>query len=392
MSTLDPTALARHYTAFLHPGRILLTGHSHQAWPDVARAACLQAFDDAANWVDDKWGRVMAKADRVRRAVSHRMGGDPADVALAPNTHELVTRFLSALPLLERPHLVTTDGEFHTIDRQLRRLAEVGIEVTRVPVEPVASLSERLAAALRPDTAAVLASTVLFRTSAIVTGLPEVVAKAQALGVEVLLDAYHAFNAIPFTIKDFASPGSSPSVFVVGGGYKYAQWGEGCCFMTVPAGCTLRPVDTGWFADWGGLTGDRAAAEVAYGASGAERFAGSTFEPTSFYRAAAVADFFDAHDLTVERLRALSLEQTGRLLDRAEGRFPILTPRENRGGFVALHVPGAAEVVKALRPRGVFADSRGDILRLGPAPYVPLEDLDAAVDQVLALAPRAGRA
>lgn len=387
MPNLDPAALARHYTAFLHPGRILLTGHSHQAWPDVARAACLQAFDDAANWVDDKWGRVMAKADRVRRAVTDRIGGDPADVALAANTHDLVTRFLSALPLLERPHLVTTDGEFHTIDRQLRRLAEVGIEVTRVPVEPVASLAERLAEALRPDTAALLASTVLFRTSAVVTGLLEVVAKAGRLGVEVLLDAYHAFNVIPFGIADFGAP-----VFVVGGGYKYAQWGEGCCFMKVPAGCELRPVDTGWFADWGGLTADRSTERVAYGTHGGDRFAGSTFEPTSFYRAAAVADFFDAQGLTVERLQALSREQTGRLLDRAEGRFPILTPRENRGGFVALHVPGAASVVKSLRPRGVFADSRGDILRLGPAPYVPLEDLDAAFDQVLALAPHTPRA
>jgi len=387
MPNLDPAALARHYTAFLHPGRILLTGHSHQAWPDVARAACLQAFDDAANWVDDKWGRVMAKADRVRRAVTDRIGGDPADVALAANTHDLVTRFLSALPLLERPHLVTTDGEFHTIDRQLRRLAEVGIEVTRVPVEPVTSLAERLAEALRPDTAALLASTVLFRTSAVVTGLPEVVAKAGRLGVEVLLDAYHAFNVIPFGIADFGAP-----VFVVGGGYKYAQWGEGCCFMKVPAGCELRPVDTGWFADWGGLTADRSHERVAYGTHGGERFAGSTFEPTSFYRAAAVADFFDTQGWTVERLQALSREQTARLLDRAEGRFPILTPRENRGGFVALHVPGAASVVKSLRPRGVFADSRGDILRLGPAPYVPLEDLDAAFDQVLALAPHGPRA
>ena len=123
-----------------------------------------------------------------------------------------------------------------------------------------------------------------------------------------------------------------------------------------------------------------------YGSGGAARFAGSTFEPTSFYRAAAVADFFDAQHLSVERLRALSLAQTGRLLDRATGRFPVLTPRENRGGFVALRVPEAALVVKGLRSRGVFVDSRGDILRLGPAPYVPLDDLDAAFDQVVALA------
>ena len=47
------------------------------------------------------------------------------------NTHELVMRFLSALDLRARPRLVTTDGEFHTLRRQLARLAEEGLEVVR---------------------------------------------------------------------------------------------------------------------------------------------------------------------------------------------------------------------------------------------------------------------
>ena len=34
---------------------VLLTGHSHQAWPDVAFDAQKQAWLDAAEQVDDKW-------------------------------------------------------------------------------------------------------------------------------------------------------------------------------------------------------------------------------------------------------------------------------------------------------------------------------------------------
>ena len=50
---LDPRALRAHYSQFLSvpagaPRRILLTGHSHQAWPDVARAGQDLAFVDAA--------------------------------------------------------------------------------------------------------------------------------------------------------------------------------------------------------------------------------------------------------------------------------------------------------------------------------------------------------
>ena len=34
-----------------------------------------------------------------------------------------------ATPILERPRLVTTHGEFHSIRRQLDRLEETGVEI-----------------------------------------------------------------------------------------------------------------------------------------------------------------------------------------------------------------------------------------------------------------------
>ncbi|MEZ4465996.1 MAG: hypothetical protein R3F43_16435 [bacterium] len=270
------------------------------------------------------------------------------------------------------------------MDRQLRRLAEAGIEVTRVPAAPVATLAARLAAAVRPDTAALMASTVLYRTAAIVPGLAEAVAAAQRVGAEVLLDAYHGFNIVPTRLEDF---GAEP-LFLVAGGYKYAQWGEGACFMRVPAGSSLRPVYTGWFADFAHLGDERTDGRVGYGADGAERFAGSTFEPTSLYRAAAVAAFFHREHLTVERLRALSMTQTARIVERLAPRLEILSPLrpDERGGFVAIRVAHAPLVVGTLRQRGIYVDSRGDVLRLGPAPYVAADDLEQALDHVLALA------
>ena len=58
----------------------------------------------------------------------------------------------------------------------------------------------------------------------------------------------------------------------------------------------------------------------------------------------------------------------------------LCTPREEtrRGGFVALRVKGAAHIVATLRKRGVYVDSRGDILRLGPAPYTTDDEIDRA--------------
>jgi kynureninase len=51
----SPNALAPHYARFGVAERLLLTGHSHQAWPDVAFEAQSAAWLDAARYVDDKW-------------------------------------------------------------------------------------------------------------------------------------------------------------------------------------------------------------------------------------------------------------------------------------------------------------------------------------------------
>ncbi|HLL24545.1 MAG TPA: aminotransferase class V-fold PLP-dependent enzyme [Kofleriaceae bacterium] len=381
---LDPRALRAHYSQFLTvppaaPRRILLTGHSHQAWPDVARAAQDQAFVDAATHVDDKWSRVFALQDELRAYIATRIGAAPDEIAFAASTHELVTRCLSSLDLRARPHLVTTTGEFHSLDRQLRRLAEDGVAITWVDAAPVGTLAERLAAAIRPTTAAVMVSSVLFETSTIVPHLPGLADRARSVGAHVLVDAYHAWHAVPFTIDDVGG-----DVFVVAGGYKYAQWGEGACFLRVPPSAPRRPLYTGWFAGFAELDAPRDGARpVTYPADGAGAFAGSTFDPVSFYRAAAVSGFAATHGLDVPALRALSLQQTARLIAGARdiAGLTLVTPAEGprRGGFVSLEHADATGLVTALRREGVYADARGRRLRLGPAPYVTNDELDTAL-------------
>src|SRR5262245_58969853 len=106
------TTLASHYSHFHVSSRLLLTGHSHQAWPDVGLAAQQQAWLDAAALVDGKWAVAEERAADVRARFGGLLGDDAANVALGQNTHELVARLISALPLGRRRRLITTDGEF----------------------------------------------------------------------------------------------------------------------------------------------------------------------------------------------------------------------------------------------------------------------------------------
>src|SRR5262249_10454098 len=67
--------------------------------------------------------------------------------------------------------LIKTDGEFHSIRRQLDRLGEAGLTIVTLPAHPVDTLADRLARAIDDRVACVLVSTVLFETAEIVAGL-----------------------------------------------------------------------------------------------------------------------------------------------------------------------------------------------------------------------------
>lgn len=393
MRELDLDSFRAAYSAFLRDGdRVLLTGHSHQAWPDVARAAMTRYFDDSAEHVDDKWSRaVFPIVERVGRRVLERMGFDAADpIAFGRSTHELVYRLLSALPSMapgsrRRPRIVTTTGEFHSLDRQLRRLEEDGVEIVWVSGAPRGSLAERLVAALEPGVDLLAVSAVFFEDAFVLPDLGRVIARAVEVGAIPLVDAYHAFNCVPIAwgpARDHA--------FVTAGGYKYASFGEGLCWLRTPRDTALRPAYTGWFADFDALERPRIGADgrsapIGYGAAGA-RFAGATFDPSGFYRADAVLEHFDRFGLGVDELRALSLAKTRRILDRLErGSVAVASSRVDaeRGGFVSALAPRAHGVVERLRARGVFVDARGDHLRFGPAPYTTNDEIDRGVDAAI---------
>jgi kynureninase len=368
--------LAPHYSAFRVSERLLLTGHSHQAWPDVAREGVLEAWEDAALHVDEKWERAFAKADRVREGFRLWLDEPGAEIALDQNTFGLVLRFLSALDLPRRPRLVTSSGEFHTLRRLMSRLAEEKLlDVVIENARPAETLAERLAAETDKRTAAVLVSAVLFEDARIVPGLGELARVCAERGAELLVDAYHALGCMPFPLAEQGLE----TAWVVGGGYKYLQLGEGNCFMRLPPQADeLRPRLTGWFSEFAELAAAHEPGAVEY-PTGGMRFAGATYDPTSHYRAARVFEFSAEHGLTPDALRENYLRQTTLLADA----LGAPEAREGYAGFLALEIPNAEELSRRLARDGVMTDSRGDYLRLGPAPYLADAQLEAAAGHVL---------
>ncbi len=372
------------FTRFLQskPQRLHMAAHSHHAWPDCTEQAHAQAWNDAAEHIDQKWGVIFDSV--IPEAQSHIARQlslpDPTTICFAPNTHEFVVRLHSCFP--KPPKILTTDSEFHSFARQHQRWQEAGeAEVSIVAAEPFESFGERFASAVRDgDHDLVFLSQVFFNSGFFVDSLAEVAEILQERETQFVIDGYHAFMALPISLAAIAD-----QAFFIGGGYKYAMAGEGVCFMHCPPGKLERPTNTGWFAGFAELAGSGSG--VPYAADGM-RFAGATFDASGLYRFNAVQTMLAEQGLTVaaihthvQALQQMFVEESKRR------RFSIgeLIPgheHSERGHFLTYRSDRAASIYEELGKRDVVVDVRADRLRFGFGLYHDEADVIALADAI----------
>src|SRR5680860_310819 len=126
MNEIDNLAkkLQPHYSHFDVANRLLFTRHSHQAWPDVAREGLTETFHVAARQVDTKWDKAAEKTEILRNYLRDFYDDPNGLYCQSENTHHLLVSWLSSFDLKNKPKIITTDGEFHSMFRQLHRLTE----------------------------------------------------------------------------------------------------------------------------------------------------------------------------------------------------------------------------------------------------------------------------
>lgn len=381
--------LKRFYQGFLeaNPGVQHYACHSHHYWPDVTREAMLQYWDDSARLVDAKWQYMFGvKVPQVQQRISQLLHiKQPQQIVFANNTHELLFRLLSCFDWHQPLVILTTDSEFHSFQRQAQRLAELPqVQLIQVPTEPYADFPERLVqAALKHQPQLIFFSQVFFNSGVSVGPLePLVTALEQACSATIAIDGYHGFMAIPTDLSTLEG-----RIFYVAGSYKYAQAGEGCCFMLIPAGCSFRPLYTGWFAEFGQLAAARVD-EVAYADDG-YRFAGATMDLSALYRLESVLRLLQQQQIEIEAIHQhVQRLQQHFLHELEQWQHPWLNrehwlhePSREHGHFLTFQGPSSeavAELAAFLQQHHIHADYRQDRLRFGFAPYHELEDIQLA--------------
>ncbi|HST02697.1 MAG TPA: aminotransferase class V-fold PLP-dependent enzyme [Usitatibacter sp.] len=367
--------LARHFSRFrdADPRRLHFAAHSHHPWPDATERAHAQYWADSATLADRKWQKVMGEVVPAAQGHVARITGlaDPRQVAFAPNTHEFVTRIYSCLDPARPARVLTSASEFHSFRRQTRRLQESGrAVVTEIAAEPWASFTDRFCEAARSGEWDLVWLSHVFFDSGFVVPRLEAICAAAPPGAIVCIDGYHAFCALPVDLRQVHR-----RAFYLAGGYKYAMSGEGACWLAVPPGCELRPIDTGWYASFDTLAVAPGAA-VPYSGDG-YRFWGATFDPSGLYRFNAAMDWLEGTGTSVADIHHHAIELQKHFLDGlARLRLASLGPEHlvppagvPRGNFLAFDVDRAEELHERIAAQGVYIDRRDRRLRFGFGVY-----------------------
>ncbi|OFZ29842.1 MAG: selenocysteine lyase [Bdellovibrionales bacterium RIFCSPHIGHO2_01_FULL_40_29] len=349
--------------------------HSHHYWPDVTYDASIEYWNDSARLVDDKWDYIFSqKIPRAQNLIASILSVPmPQQIAFAPNTHEFVTRILSCFDPRKKIRILTTDSEFYSFDRQVNRLIEAQlVDVVCVQTQPFHDFEDRFLAAISAaEYDLIFLSHVFFNSGVVVRDLERIVNAVSNPKTQIVIDGYHGFMAVPTDLSRLCK-----RAFYLAGSYKYAQGGEGCCFLVVPENCDLRPLNTGWFAGFADLASSMTTrGQVSFSQDGF-RFAGSTLDFSALYRLISVLELFAREKITVEVIHQHVLKRQQAFLadlpssgDLGLSVEAILNNGfEKHGHFFAFEM-GDLERTKTisaeLRRRKIITDSRQTRLRFG---------------------------
>ncbi|KAA9130214.1 hypothetical protein F3N42_13475 [Marinihelvus fidelis] len=362
--------------------RLHFAAHSHHLWPDRVGEAQSDCIDAAFCWADEKWERAINPVEEETRSLLAYMLGlsDPNRIAFAPNTHSLFFRLVSCFDLRRPLRILSTDSEFYSFSRQALRLEEYdNIHVDRVPTLPFRDFGKRfLDRASEGGWDMIYVSQVFFNSGLAIDFMEQLAGQAPADSL-VVIDGYHGCGALPTNLGAIED-----RVIYLAGGYKYLQSGEGACFMTVPAAAdTLRPLYTGWFAEFDALDAHEDA--VNYAPDG-RRFLGATFDPSGIFRLNGVLSLWrdegidvpliHAHVRDLQRHFMACVDERGLFGLGLEDLLHVQQGTGSFGHFLTFRTADALSHRKRLRQLGVITDSREDRLRFGFGLYHDVEDID----------------
>ena len=315
---------------------------------------------------DDGWmSQPLTVGDELGRVA---LGAAPGQVAIGDSTTVLLYKTIRAA-LDARPDRteIVIDRENFPTDRYLVEgiASDRGLTVRWVDTDPAAGVTpELVAAAIGPDTAVTLFSSVAYR-SGFLAEVEAITALVHDAGALTIWDLSHSVGSVPTPLDDWGVD------LAVGCGYKYLNGGPGApAFLYVRRDLqgSLRQPIHGWL-------GSRTPFEMGQGYEPAEGIRGWLSGTPPMVGLQAMRDMIaliDEVGLDAVRTKSVALtEYAIALVDEHLPTATLASPRDaaRRGGHITVDHPRFAQLLPGLWASGVIPDfRRPDGLRLGPSP------------------------
>lgn len=343
-------------------------------WATLGVQAWGKPYGDNPTW----WEIKGAVGDQIAPLI-----GAPAGTVLVHENASIASSILfSGMDFSDtrRNKVIVSDQDFPSDIYALKAMLPPHMEVVVIRSHDGMTIdTDELLNAIDERTRLVSLSHVLFR-SAYIMPTAEIVAKAQRVGAQVLLNGYHSVGVIPVDVTALNID------FYIGGTLKWLCGGSGGVFMYVRPDLlkTLQPRITGWFAHQQPFAFD---VEHFTLREDAYRLANGTPAIAALYAIQPGVSII--REVGVDAIRQKSIRQTELLITLADqAGYEVNSPRDSavRGGTITLRPEHAYEISRELLARKIVIDYReGAGIRVAPHFYNSDDEVKLVVDTIGAI-------
>jgi len=352
-----------------------------QAPQSEATRAAADAYLES--WARDgmDWDAWVSEVERARESFARLINAEVDEVAVTSSVSHATSALASALSFdVPRSRVLASAAEFPTVGHVWLAQRPRGAEVGWVPLAADGTIDIGEYDLRIDERTRVVSACHAYFANGFRQDIGAIARIAHARGSLIFVDAYQTLGTEPIDVKALGIDA------LAGGTLKYLMACAGVAFLYVRRELAeqLRPTVTGWFGRVNPFAFD--ATQLDWAAA-ARRFDGGTPPIINAYIARAGLEII--HEVGPADIAAWTHVLSDRLVSGGTARgltlFGTSNPARKSPTTAFMVGTDSAAVERRLRSRGVIASARGNVIRLAPHFYSTLDDVEQALDALVAV-------
>lgn len=344
---------------------------------DVTRDAAVR-YLDSWNRSGMDWDAWMDEVRLAKQEFARLINAAPDEIAIFSSVSEATSAVASALDFSVRRHKVlVTEAEFPTVGHVWLAQERRGARIAWVPVRD-GVIDPAAYDALLDDEAVIVSACHGYYLNGFLQDIGALATRVHEHGALLFVDAYQTVGSIPVDVRALGVD------FLATGNLKFLMGMPGVAFLFVRAELIprLHPTVTGWFGRREPFAFQTKTLDWSPTAS---RFDAGTPPLANVYVARAGMQIINQVGPTA--IRSWLEVLASRLIEGGRERGLTIdgtTDIARRTSTTAFRVADSHGVEVAMRARGVLPSARGPVIRLAPHFYSTVDDVDCALDALVA--------